>query len=81
VLQLDACADADTVLEAIVEFRHAPDALLTPLSRQVLPPSGLPSQAFPTRVRLSEAGFELEPVPAQRRRRRTPPERQPRIER
>jgi hypothetical protein len=61
-LRLDACADADTVLEAIVEFRHAPDALLTPLSRRFVPPSGLPSGVFPTRLRLSEDGLEVAPL-------------------
>jgi hypothetical protein len=62
-IRLETCADADSVLEAVVEFRHAPDELLAPLSRHAAPPSGLPCGAFPTRVRLSEVGLEVNPVP------------------
>ena len=63
-IQLETCADADTVLEAVVEFRHAPDELLAPLSRHVAPPAGLPCGVFPTRLRLSERGLEVDPLPA-----------------
>ena len=59
--RFEACADADSVFEAIIEFRHAPDELLGPLTRHVVPPSGLPSGVFPARLRLSERGLEVEP--------------------
>jgi hypothetical protein len=62
-IQLETGAGADSVLEAMVEFRHAPDELLAPLGRHVAPPSGLPSGVFPTRVRLSEEGLEVDPLP------------------
>jgi len=62
-LRFETCADAESALEAIVEFRHPPDELLAPLNRHVAPPSGLPSGIFPTRVRLSEAGLEIDPIP------------------
>jgi hypothetical protein len=62
-LRFETCADAESALEAIVEFRHPPDELLAPLNRHAAPPSGLPSGVFPTRVRLSEAGLEIDPIP------------------
>ena len=61
-LRFETCADADAVFEAIVEFRHPPDEMLAPLSRQVAPPPGLPSGMFPTRLRLSERGLEIDAV-------------------
>jgi hypothetical protein len=63
-IRLETSADGDSVIEAAVEFRHAPDELLAALSRGVAPPPGLPSGAFPTRLRLSEDGLEVEPLPA-----------------
>jgi hypothetical protein len=62
-IRLETSDEANSVVEAVVEFRHAPDALLAPLSHRVAPPSGLPSGVFPTRIRLSEGGFEVDPVP------------------
>jgi hypothetical protein len=63
-IRLETSADGDSVIEAAVEFRHAPDQLLAPLSRGVAPPSGLPCGVFPTRLRLSEDGLEVAPLPA-----------------
>ena len=54
-------SDEGTVdLEAVVEFLHSPDQLLSSLGRNVAPPSGLPCGIFRMRIRLSEAGFRLE---------------------
>ncbi len=62
VLRLETDADAASVHETIVEFKHPPEALLPPLSRHAAPPSGLPSGVLPTRIRLREGGLELDPV-------------------
>jgi hypothetical protein len=61
-IRLETSAEADSIVEAVVEFRHPPDALLAPLGRRVAPPFGLPSGVFPTRLRLSEDGLEVDPV-------------------
>jgi hypothetical protein len=62
-IRLETSTGADTGLEAIVQFQHPPGQLLPPLSRLVAPPPGLPSGAFPARVRLSELGFEVDLLP------------------
>jgi hypothetical protein len=59
-IRLEMSTGADAVLEAIVEFQHAPDQLLPPLSRLLAPPAGLPCGVFQARVRLREAGFEVD---------------------
>jgi hypothetical protein len=63
-IRLETNAGANTDLEAVVEFQHPPDLLLPPLSRSVAPPSGLPFGSFPSRVRLTESGFEVDPAAA-----------------
>ena len=63
-IELEMGAGEDTCFEAIVEFQHPPGELLPPLSQLVAPPSGLPFGAFPTRVRLSESGLEVDLVQA-----------------
>jgi hypothetical protein len=63
-MRLETSTSPSTELEAIVEFRHPPGQLLPPLNRLVAPPSGLPSGAFPARVRLSESGLDVELLPA-----------------
>ena len=52
--------DAEAAPEAIVEFQHAPDELLPPLSRLAAPPPGLPSGSYRARVRLEGDRFALE---------------------
>ncbi|MBZ5728893.1 MAG: hypothetical protein LAP87_28425 [Acidobacteriia bacterium] len=47
-------------VEAIVEFQHAPDDLLPPLSRLTAPPAGLPPSPCRVRVELRDGRFEVE---------------------
>jgi hypothetical protein len=65
-IRVETCGDTNSVFEAIVEFRHAPDELLGPLNNHAAPPPGLPSGIFPARLRMSEAGFEMSVLPVWR---------------
>ncbi len=46
-------------LEVVVEFQHAPDALLPPLSRLTAPPSGLARGSYRARIQLRNGSFDV----------------------
>jgi len=48
------------LLLAVVEFLHAPDEMLPPLSARTTAPAGLPTGAYLARVKLQEGQFKLE---------------------
>ena len=48
--------------EMMVEFHHAPDELLGPLSELKMPPLDLPSGIYRTRVRWQEEQFRVEVI-------------------
>jgi hypothetical protein len=47
-------------IEVVVDFQHAPDALLPPLSRLAAPPAGLPLGVYRARIQLRDGNFEVE---------------------
>ncbi len=49
-------------VEAVVDFQHAPDALLPPLSRLVAPPAGLPRGCYRARIHLQGGKFEVQMI-------------------
>ncbi len=56
-------AGPERAVEAVVEFQHAPDALLPPLSRLAMPPAGLPPSSCRARIRLQDGRFNVEMLP------------------
>jgi hypothetical protein len=57
-------ADGADPPSATVEFSHAPDLLLEPLSRLVAPPPGLPRGKYLVEVRLENSDFSVEVLSA-----------------
>jgi hypothetical protein len=53
-------ADTDAGVEGTLVFDHSPDDLLPPLARLMLPPAGLPTGSFPSRVTLRNKRFEVD---------------------
>lgn len=54
-----AHAEPDASVEAIADFQHSPDDLLPPLAQLTLPPAGLPTGSYRSRVRLQNKRFEV----------------------
>jgi hypothetical protein len=53
-------ADADRVIETIIDFSHPPDLLLPPLSELTAPPAGLPTGVYKARLALRGTRFDVE---------------------
>ena len=58
--QLLRARHGPTMCEATVAFEHPPEQLLPPLSRLTAPPAGLPRGSYAARVKLTEAGLEVD---------------------
>ena len=52
--------DAESAVEAVVEFQHSPGELLPHLSRLVAPPARLPRGRYSARVVLRDGRFDVE---------------------
>ncbi len=53
----------ESPIEVVVEFQHAPDALLPPLSQLATPPAGLPRGHYRARIQLQDGSFNVEMLP------------------
>jgi hypothetical protein len=56
-------ADEDCELKSVIEFRHSPELLLTPLSKLEAPPPGLPSGSYRAGLVLRNMRFYVEMLP------------------
>lgn len=54
----------DHEIEAIIDFSHPPDLLLTPLSELKAPPAGLPTGVYKARLTLRGTRFDVEMLQA-----------------
>jgi hypothetical protein len=61
--QLRSQSHGDKEIDAVVEFKHAPDLLLPPLSEMVAPPPGLPTGVYRVRIVLRGTQFDVEMIP------------------
>ncbi len=55
--------DMSCELAEVIEFRHSPELLLSPLSRLTAPPVGLPSGLYRANLILRDTRFDVEMLP------------------